>query len=104
MFKYLKSRGFTDRLYVINFIISHIIVATSLVMTLFASNFGIIDLSPCTVAITASYAELGLHTGFIIVKAKQENKRKSAMKLVEEIANQHGIDSVVQLADIILRD
>jgi len=65
---------------------------------------GISDLSPCTAAITAAYTELGIHTAFIVLKAKNENRRKNAMKLVKDLAKKYGIEAVVKLAEIVLND
>ena len=69
MKKLLLKRGFTDKLYFYNFVAVHVITALSGVL-------GITDLSPLGGIPQWAYTELGLHTGFIVWKAKEENSRK----------------------------
>lgn len=76
IYGYAKSRGFTDRLYMVNFVMVWLFVWACFVATLFSGNLAVTDLSPLTTAITCAFAELGLHTGFIIHKAKVENLAK----------------------------
>lgn len=78
--KYLKSRGFTDRLYVINFIAVHIIVASVVILTALSGTLNITDMTALAAIPPCSYAELGVHTGFVIWKAKAENMNKHGMK------------------------
>lgn len=72
----IKRRGFTDRLYFINFVITWIFVALCFVATLFSGILGITDLSVLSSSITCAFAELGIHTGFVVWKAKVENIEK----------------------------
>ena len=76
MKRYMKKRGFSDRLYLTNFIITWIFVMLCFIATLFSGFLGINDLSVLSAAITCSFAELGIHTGFIVWKAKVENIEK----------------------------
>lgn len=71
-----KNRGFTDRLYLINFIMTWVFVWSCFVLTLFSGYLGIVDLSALSSAIPCAFAELGLHTAFVVWKAKVENCRK----------------------------
>lgn len=73
---FIKSRGFTDRLYIINFVITWIFVWACFILTLFSGLLCINDLSAISSAITCAFAELGVHTAFIVWKAKVENCRK----------------------------
>ena len=73
---YIKSRGFTDRLYMLNFTMVWLFVWACFVATLFSGILEITDLSAITTAITCAFAELGLHTGFVVWKAKVENMAK----------------------------
>ncbi len=73
---YIKSRGFTDRLYILNFTMVWLFVWACFIATLFSGILEITDTSPLTTSITCAFAELGLHTGFIIHKAKVENLAK----------------------------
>lgn len=47
-------------------------------MTMWLSGFlGITDLSPISVIVPSAFGELGIHTGFMVWKAKVENCRKN---------------------------
>lgn len=84
----IKNRGFTDRLYFYNFCTVHIIVAAILAITALGGTLGLTDLSPLANIPQWAYGELGLHTAFIVWKAKAENCRKhkdySKLKELEE--------------------
>ena len=47
-----------------------------IIITIFSGRLGITDLSIASVGIPAVFAELGIHTGFIVWKAKTENISK----------------------------
>lgn len=76
MATYIKKRGFSDRLYLINFIMTWVFVWGCFIASLFSGKLGITDLSAMTTAISCAFAELGIHTGFIVHKAKVENLAK----------------------------
>lgn len=76
MRKLLKNRGYTDKLYFYNFCTVNAIIAAILVITALGGVLGLTDLSPLAEIPKWAYGELGLHTGFIIWKAKAENQRK----------------------------
>lgn len=73
---FYKSRGFSDKLYILNFIITWIFVWACFVLTIFSGLLNIPDLNVLSSAITCAFAELGTHTAFIVWKAKVENCRK----------------------------
>lgn len=74
--KMIKKRGFTDKLYFLNLTLSWLFIVICIVITLFSGKLGIQDLSIVSVGLPAVFAELGIHTGFIIWKAKTENINK----------------------------
>ena len=76
MRKLLAKRGFTDKLYFYNFCTVHMISAAILVITALGGVLGLTDLSPLSAIPQWAYGELGIHTAFIIWKAKAENQRK----------------------------
>ena len=49
-------------------------------------------------------AQLAVSVGFYYWKAKNENRSIHAMKLVKDLASEHGIENVINLANIILKD
>lgn len=76
MKRLLFRRGFTDKLYYYNFRAVWVFVVACYILTAVSGYLGVTDLSIVTVGIPAAFTELGLHTGFVIWKAKAENCRK----------------------------
>lgn len=76
MIKFIKSRGYTDKLYFLNLTLSWLFILVCIVITIFSGKLGITDLSLVSVGLPAVFAELGIHTGFIVWKAKTENISK----------------------------
>lgn len=76
MWKQVKRRGFTDRLYFYNFCAVHTLMAAILTITALGGVLGLTDLSPLSNIPQWAYTELGIHTGFIVWKARAENSRK----------------------------
>lgn len=71
-----KKRGFMDRLYLLNFVTVWVFVFLCYVLTVFSGFCAISDLSIVSVGVPCAFTELGIHTGFIVWKAKTENCRK----------------------------
>lgn len=81
-----KKRGFSDKLYLLNFVIVWIFVILCMILTIFSGYLQVTDLSIIGMGVPAAFAELGLHTGFIVWKAKVENCRKyKDVKRLEEL-------------------
>lgn len=66
--------------------------AACFILTAVSGYLGATDLSIVSVGVPAAFAELGLHTGFIVWKAKVENcrkhKDKSRLEELEDIGNE----------------
>ena len=71
-----SKRGFTDQLYWLNFKCTWVFILVCVVVTLLSGVLNITDLSIASYGIPAAFAELGVHTGYIIWKAKSENINK----------------------------
>lgn len=84
MIKWLKSRGFSDRLYFLNLTLSWLFVITCIVLTVLSDSLQINDLSIISYGLPAVFAELGIHTGLIVWKAKHENINKHRLDIFEE--------------------
>lgn len=84
MIKFFKSRGYTDKLYFLNLTLSWLFILICIVVTLISGKLGITDLSLVSVGLPAVFAELGIHTGFIVWKAKTENISKYGVQPIEE--------------------
>lgn len=76
MFKLIKHRGFTDKLYFYNFCAVHILMGAILIITALGGALNLTDLSPLSNIPQWAYTELGIHTALIVWKAKAENQRK----------------------------
>ena len=72
----MKKRSFTDKLYVFNLVFAWLFIAICIALTVFSGYLNITDLSIVNVGIPTIFAELSVHTGFVIWKAKVENCRK----------------------------
>lgn len=76
-------------MYYYNFVAVHAIVTAVVILTALSGLLGITDMSALSAIPSCAYAELGIHTGFIIWKAKTENCRKhkdySKLEELEEI-------------------
>lgn len=64
-------------MYYYNFVAVHAIVAAVIILTALSGILGITDMSALSTIPPCAYAELGIHTGFIVWKAKTENCRKN---------------------------
>lgn len=76
MSKQFKERGFSDQLYWLNFRFTWIFVGVCVVLTILSGVLNITDLSIVSYGIPTAFAELGVHTGYIVWKAKSENLNK----------------------------
>ena len=81
------SKSFTDSLYFANLFITWIFVIWCSLLTVFGDNWGVQDYSLIMCGLPLVFAELGVHTGFIIWKAKSENIAKHDI-CMEEIENE----------------
>lgn len=72
----IKRRGFTDRLYFMNLKLTWTFVSACFLLTIFSGILNITDMSIASVGVPAAFAELGIHTAFVVWKAKCENFRK----------------------------
>lgn len=89
MKKLLLRRGFSDKLYYYNFRAVWMFTAACYILTAISGYLGVMDMSIVSVGVPAAFAELGVHTGFIVWKAKVEscrkNKDKSKLEELEEV-------------------
>lgn len=83
----ILHRGFTDQLYFKNLTFAWVYTILCLVLTIFGSYIGIEDYSFVSIVCPLVWAELTVHTGFIIHKAKCENLSKYTSEGVVDNAN-----------------
>lgn len=76
MNKKFRKRGFTDQLYWLNFKCTWAFILVCVIVTMLSGVLNITDLSIASYGIPAAFTELGVHTGYIIWKAKSENINK----------------------------
>lgn len=104
MFKYIKSRGFTDRLYIINFAFVICITIASYILNLVSGILQIVDTSLFSTTVIAAWTELGLHTALVVSKAKKENSKKIAIGMIKEFANEYGIENIGPIIQVVVED
>jgi len=75
--KSIKKRGFTDRLYFYNLIAVWIYTVLCLVFSVLGGRIGIDDYSFVSIVCPLVWGELGVHTGFVVTKARIENINKN---------------------------
>ncbi len=73
---FVSKRGYTDKLYFLNLKLTWIFVWACFILNAICGFLGVPTLDIITYGVPAAFAELGIHTGFIIWKAKVENCRK----------------------------
>ena len=62
------------------------------------------DITPLAQITIASITECGAVHGFYYWKSKNENRYKYVIKLIREWAEKYGIDAVIRIADIVLKE
>ena len=77
MKRLLFRRGFSDKLYYYNFRAVWAFTGACFLLNALSGLLNITDLAVISYGIPAAFAELGVHTGFIVWKAKVENCRKN---------------------------
>lgn len=92
-----QKRGFSEKLYALNFLFVWGYVISIFWLTVKSGELGIMDLSSYASAAPYAFSELGLHTGFIVWKAKVENCRKfkdvnDVQDLESEVLNDNSAD------------
>lgn len=55
-------------------------------------------------ALPYSWGEVTVVQGFYLWKAKNENRHKYAMLYVDTVAERHGIDAALRIAEAVLKD
>lgn len=71
-----KKRGFMDKLYFMNLIFAWMFTVVCIVLNAVSGKLNVYDLSVISYGLPVVWGELGIHTGFIVWKAKTENCRK----------------------------
>ena len=77
MKRLLFKRGFSDKLYFYNFRAVWVFTGACYLLNALSGVLGVSELAVISFGIPSAFAELGLHTGFIVWKAKVENCRKN---------------------------
>lgn len=70
------KKSFTDCLYFVNLLLAWIFTVWCSLLTVFGDNWGVQDYSIIVYGMPLVFAELSVHTGFIISKATKENLNK----------------------------
>ena len=62
------------------------------------------DMNSLAIVTGAAWVECGAANAFYFWKAKNENRTKYALRLIEKLAEKHGMENVLRLTEIILKD
>ena len=85
-------------------LLADFIIAILLAIVVIIGTYLNKDMSQVAAIAVGWDGQLAVATGFYYWKAKNENRSKYAMKLVEKLAKKYGIENVISLAEIILKD
>ena len=77
MKRLLFKRGFSNKLYFYNFRAVWVFTGACYLLNALSGVLGVSELAVISYGIPAAFAELGLHTGFIVWKEKVDNCRKN---------------------------
>lgn len=80
------------------------LIAILLAIVVIIGSFQQKDMSQVAAIAVGWDGQLAVAIGFYYWKAKNENRSKYAMRLVKQMANEYGIENVIQLAQTVLRD
>lgn len=81
------SKSYTDSLYFLNLLLAWLFTIWASVLTVFGDNWGVADYSVIVYGLPLVWAELSVHTGFIINKATRENLNKNMEVNCDELAD-----------------
>lgn len=80
------------------------ISALVLTVVVIIGSFLSINTTDITTITSLAWGELTAAHAFYYWKSKNENRSKHAMKLIKQFASEYGIDSVTNLASVILQE
>lgn len=80
------------------------IVAILLTVAVAVGAFLEKDMSQLAAVTVGWDGQLATAIGFYYWKSKNENRSKHAMRLVKDLAKKYGIENVINLAEVILKD
>ena len=76
MIRFIKKRGYTDRLYFLNLTLTWIFMFLCFILIALSGILGIQDVSVLGVMAAAAFTELSIHTTWVVRKAEKENASK----------------------------
>lgn len=74
------SKSYTDSLYFLNLIMAWLFTIWASILTVFGDDWCVADYSLIVYGLPLVWAEVSVHTGFIITKATRENLSKYNME------------------------
>lgn len=85
-------------------ICSYVVTVLLSLATILGSIFCVQDITAIATLAGLAWAETAASNAFYFWKAKNENRIKLTKQMVDELGDKYGIDAVVSLASIILKD
>ena len=90
---------FSKKLTVVSWVVASLLTVLAVILPIHK-----VPVDGLLVALPLSWGEVTVANGFYFWKAKNDNRHKYAMKYVDQVAQEHGIDSAIRLAEIVLKD
>lgn len=85
-------------------LILHIFLSVCLCLTTIIGSLVGVDVTAVGALAGTSFITDGAWGGFYYWKSKNENRWKYAQKFVKLLADEHGIDSAIRMAEVVLKD
>ena len=85
-------------------LVVHILVSICLCIATIIGTFLGVDVAAIGALAGTSFITDGAWGGFYYWKSKNENRSKYAQKYIKMLAKDYGIDAVIQIAEIVLKD
>ena len=85
-------------------LILHTLISVCLCVMTIVGAFKGADASTIGILAAASFVTDGAWGGFYYWKAKNENRWKYAQQFVNLLAEKHGVDAAIRMAEVVLKD
>lgn len=85
-------------------LIIHILITVCLCVTTIVGSFLRVDMTAVGVLAGTSFVTDGAWGGFYLWKSKNENRAKYAQKFIQLMADKHGVDAAIRVAELVLKD
>lgn len=85
-------------------LVLHVLISICLCIMTVVAAFEGADAATIGILAGSSFVTDGAWGGFYYWKAKNENRWKYAQKFVKLLADSHGVDAAIRMAEVVLKD